>query len=346
MSFKINDVNFLTDLIEKVYQYNLSASKKGKQVILLFFEKTLNMMSAASRIQCAFRLYLWKKKQIETPLVKIMRRRGSVTMQRGWRKWVLQHRLKALIRIKNICLQVTEPEFYLETNVYLNLRKIIDFEHKRWRFEEQYINFEVSDGGRVYGQVFFSKTERYNFGSIIPKWYGFDIPVKNFGEIIDVDPYELVHKHSHTNTKNSKIASIVSYSDIAEHNKITGLGDVNNLHFVKVPCDSVSEAKRRVAILGLVSYNVRNHTFIRGFGKPGLLDPFFFTGLKNLLTHCKIESHNIINHVKLFNVSRYAHSGLILDADDRANYDNLCDDESVSKTRNISTNINGNVKLI
>lgn len=285
MSFKINDLNFVTELVERVYQYNLTATQDGRQVILLFFEKPLNMMAAASRIQSAFKLYLWKKRQQETPLVRIMKRRGAVTTQRGWRKWVLQHRLKALIRIKDVCLQVTEPEFYVETNTYLNLRKIIDYEHKRWRFEEQYINFEVSEGGSVYGQVFFSKTDRYETGSIIPQWYGFDIPVKNFGKVIDVDPYELIHKHSHTNAKNSKNVCIISYSEIVENNKITGLGDVNNLHFVRIPCDSIAEAKRRVAILGLVSYNVRNHTFIRGFGKKGLVDPFFYTGLKNLLNH-------------------------------------------------------------
>lgn len=262
-------------------------------------------------------------------------------MQRGWRKWVLQHRLKALIRIKDVCLQVTEPEFYIETNTYLNLRNIIDYEHKRWRFDEQYINFEVSEGGHVYGQVFFSKTDRYAAGSIIPQWFGFDIPVKNFGKVIDVDPYELIHRHSHTNTKNSKNISIVTYSQIVESHKITGLGDVNNLHFIKVPCDSIAEAKRRVAILGLVSYNVRNHTFIRGFGKQGLVDPFFYTGLKNLLNHWKIIPRGVLNNEKLCSGGKYAHSGFILDEVDRAQYDNLCEDENISKTRNISTNTKG-----
>ena len=47
----------------------------------------------------------------------------------------------------------------------------------------------------MYGQIFLSKTDRYEKGSIIPNWFGFDIPVKDFGNVIEVDPYELIHNH-------------------------------------------------------------------------------------------------------------------------------------------------------
>ena len=78
MCLTIENLDFLTEIIEKVYQHNLSIKETGNQTILLFFEKTMKMMAAASRIQCAYRLYLWKKKQEITPLTKIMRRRGAV----------------------------------------------------------------------------------------------------------------------------------------------------------------------------------------------------------------------------------------------------------------------------
>lgn len=188
-------------------------------------------------------------------------------MQRGWRKWVLLHRLNALIKIKNWWKQIEFPEFYIEGTVYWNLRKIIDNEVNRWRFEEQWINFEISDDGRAYGQVFFSKTDRYNSVSIIPRWFGFEIPIKYFDDVIDSDPYELIHKHSYISTGYDNKIELWTYSDIAELNKITGLQNVNELNFVRVTWDSVVEAKRRVAILALISYNVRNGTFIRGYSK-------------------------------------------------------------------------------
>lgn len=74
----MENVDFIKELVEKVYQHNLEIEETGNQLILLFFEKPLKMMAAASKIQCAFRLYLWKKKQELTPLLRIMRRRGAV----------------------------------------------------------------------------------------------------------------------------------------------------------------------------------------------------------------------------------------------------------------------------
>lgn len=95
-------MDFLSTLIEKVYQHNIQIVGEENQPILMFFDKPLRMMAAATRIQCAFRLYSWKKKQQKTPLTRIMERRGAVCMQRGWRKWVLQHRLNGLINIKRV----------------------------------------------------------------------------------------------------------------------------------------------------------------------------------------------------------------------------------------------------
>lgn len=196
MIFKIDNHKFLTELVERVYKHNLLAQQNEKQPILMFFEKTLKLMAAASQIQCAYRQYRWKRSQESTPLHKIMRRRGAVCMQRGWRKWVIRHRLKALIKIKDICLQITDPEFFIETNVYLNLREIIDKDPRRWRFEEQFLNFEVGEDNLISGQIYLSKTDRYERGSIVPRWFGFDIPVNMQGSFIGYDPYEIIHKHA------------------------------------------------------------------------------------------------------------------------------------------------------
>lgn len=137
LMFEINDFKFMTELIERVYQNNLKADDGEGQNILMFFEKPMLQVAAATRIQCAYRLYSWRKQQEVTPLTKILRRRGAVCIQRGWRKWVLTHRLNALSRIKQITDQIDQPHFYLETNVYANMRKIIDSDINRWRFEEQ-----------------------------------------------------------------------------------------------------------------------------------------------------------------------------------------------------------------
>jgi len=78
MQFTINNLEFLKELIERVYQHNLNIYETDNQAILLFFEKPLEMMAAATRIQCAYRLYKWRKSLEITPLTRIMRRRGTV----------------------------------------------------------------------------------------------------------------------------------------------------------------------------------------------------------------------------------------------------------------------------
>lgn len=93
------------------------------------------------------------------------------------------------------------------------------------------------------------------------------------------------HQHLSTISIENKLPSVVSYSEIVENKKITGFKSVNSLLFVKVTCDSIVEAKRRVAVLALVSYNVRNHTFIRGFSKESLKDPFFVSSINKLLNY-------------------------------------------------------------
>jgi hypothetical protein len=163
----------------------------------MFFDKPLKMMAAVTRIQWAFQLYSWKKKQQKTPLTRIMERRGAVWMQRGWRKWVLQHRLHSLINIKKVWDKIIEPTFYIETTVYNHMNTIIDNEVNRWRFEEQYLNFEVDENGKVNAQVFLPKTTRYDEESTIPQWFGFEIPVKHFDDVVEWDPYSLIHQHKY-----------------------------------------------------------------------------------------------------------------------------------------------------
>ena len=58
------------------------------------------------------------------------------------------------------------------------------------------------------------------------------------------------------------------------------MADISGLRFVRVKVQSIEEAKRRAMVVGLVSYDPNNHTFIRLYTKSGLRDPFFFTKLK------------------------------------------------------------------
>ena len=220
-----------------------------------------------------------------------MERRGAVCMQRGWRKWILQHRLNSIINIKKLCDKIIEPTFYIETNVFGNLRKIIDNDANRWRFEEQYINYQVDDEGSIGAQVFFSKTTRYDKDSTIPQWFGFEIPVRQFDRVFESDPNEILFKSENSNRYQTEV---MSYSDIVQDSKITGMSHVNDLRFLKVTCDSIVEARRRVAVLALISYNVRNHTFIRGFSKACLRDPFFFSSLRKLYSATKINVSPVI----------------------------------------------------
>lgn len=77
------------------------------------------------------------------------------------------------------------------------MKAIIDNEVNRWRFEEQYLNFEVNDNGKVHAQVFLPKTTRYDEDSTIPRWFGFEVPVKQFDDVVECDPYSLTHKHKY-----------------------------------------------------------------------------------------------------------------------------------------------------
>jgi hypothetical protein len=92
---------------------------------------------------------------------------------------------------------------------------------------------------------------------------------------------------------------------------------VNELTFIKVQCCTVDEAKRRVAILGLTSFNARSNTFIRCYSKQCLEDPFFYTSLKHLFLYCNIIPRKLDHFNTIQGSNKYTHSGLIVDVIDK-----------------------------
>lgn len=67
--FNCPSVALLHNIVLKTRKYNKWARENGEPVVLLFFEKLMQQVSAATRIQMNFRTYLTRRQDSHKPLI-------------------------------------------------------------------------------------------------------------------------------------------------------------------------------------------------------------------------------------------------------------------------------------
>ena len=110
--FKWPSVALLHNIIRKVLYYNKWARDNGESVVLLFFEKLMKQVSAATRIQMNFKTYLTRKQDSQKPLLidQLVFKRAIYWIQQFWRNYKMKRRLIALSEINKIIRKVDSPK--------------------------------------------------------------------------------------------------------------------------------------------------------------------------------------------------------------------------------------------
>jgi hypothetical protein len=144
--FEPSKPDLLRLIINTVLQYNRTANLKGEQQLLLFYDKMITRMCAASKIQTNWRAHLMRRRfqRTEYPIKSIIRQRAALCIQRFWSDTKFRKRLLGLERIKNHVIQISSRVLYVEQSIYHNLKQIAKMIETQLRFEEQTLDFDFN----------------------------------------------------------------------------------------------------------------------------------------------------------------------------------------------------------
>ncbi|CAI2372624.1 unnamed protein product [Moneuplotes crassus] len=246
--FRPPTFKILQRLCGRVKNYNRNISD-DKEPFILFFELTVQKVSAAIKIQCFYRNYVIRKRMRKTYVQTLIEWRASLCIQAYWRSYKFKARIKANSTIRNHMKSIQSNVLYLEENIYLNITYIFQKCLEKRKFKEQFFNFYFTSDYQCkirYHQKFPQH--------IIPtdEEYWSDIPnalvhfvekpctIKDFNEIVDYQ------------TKSIEVRQ--------------------GLRFVEIVCSTVEDARQRASIFANLTYNVRNNSFIKLFTDQNLSD--------------------------------------------------------------------------
>ena len=89
------------------------------------------------------------------------------------------------------------------------------------------------------------------------------VPSPHFNEV-----YGLVHF-------NRTSAEAVDYNEVVDHLQKQMDVRTDALRFIRVVCASVEEARKRAAVLAVLTYNIKDDQFVRLFTRKALEAGFF-----------------------------------------------------------------------
>ena len=133
LCFECPDITLYHNIIRQIMKYNRGTWKNGTKLLLIFFEKLMKQVSAATVIQMwvsqlfhfgklSHRLYpdTTRVHLIDQVIVK----RAISCIQGFWRNYKMKRRLTALSEINKIIRRVDNPKIYIEKNIYFWIGKL------------------------------------------------------------------------------------------------------------------------------------------------------------------------------------------------------------------------------
>ena len=120
--------------------------------MLVFYEKLMKQVAAATMIQINFRAYLARKQENKETLLieKLVRKRAIYCIQQFWRNYKMKRRLRALSEISKIVTPshnsrpIDSSKIYIELNLYTHIEEIVEKIKGKPRFHEQFSSFMFS----------------------------------------------------------------------------------------------------------------------------------------------------------------------------------------------------------
>lgn len=144
--------------------------------MLLFFDKMILRVCAASKIQTNWRAHLMRRRfqRTEYPIKSVIRQRSALCIQRFWSDTKFRKRLIGLETIKNHIIQISSRVLYVEQSIYNNLKQIAKMIETQLRFEEQTLDFDFN---QLNSQVCLFVNENHKYvqryqQQAVPQWFG------------------------------------------------------------------------------------------------------------------------------------------------------------------------------
>jgi len=170
--------------------------------------------------------------------------------------------MKALSNIKAHIDSIQSNCLYLEQSIYQNLNEIAARVHSQYRFLEQSIMFDFNP--HTY-QIYMQVQENFpqdgsdigRYKSIaVPRWFNLPLKTPDFMQTQNMNNLLALFHFNVGDCRVVPASQIINY----QRQQI----DVDrNCYYIEVNCSSVDEAKKRALVLSYLTYDVREHNFVR-----------------------------------------------------------------------------------
>lgn len=174
----------------------------------------------------------------------------------------MKKRMFALSNIKKHIDLIHDNKIYVEQSIYQNLNEIAARVHQQYRLMEQSVMFDFNPHTyQIHMQVQEnipmdgSVPSRYSRVSV-PKWFSLNLKVPDFLQTTNVNNLLALFHFSVGDCKVVPATHIINY-------KKQQIDVDKSCYYIEINTSSVEEARKRALVLAYLTYDVRNHNFVR-----------------------------------------------------------------------------------
>jgi hypothetical protein len=250
---------FMTELFELILKFNRFLNQRDLPLFIPVYEVFVNRVKAACTVQAAWR-GIKLRKESDLPL-RAIRRRAAVSIQRWWRMIKFNIRLTALTLLRSLLSSFQIPTLYFQEHFFQYLSP----SRSKLTFIEQDFSF-YCDQDSVY-----LLTNPKPSHKLLPSWLGTQLFLDRSGRSVPDESKSLQALIlSGARVEVVTLASQVSESKVADP----------SLRFLKLEYSSLTEARRRVAVLFLKTWNFRHKSAVPVFTIQDLKQQFLMSKLR------------------------------------------------------------------
>ncbi|CDW75240.1 leucine-rich repeat and iq domain-containing protein 3 [Stylonychia lemnae] len=294
MCIYFEDHKTMIDFVNQVMMYQQTIKKP----FIMYFEKTLNQIASATRIQTWYRAQKEQRKLLSYKNIDFTKANLS-DMQYFY--------FKQFLAINDF---IQDKTLYLEENIYLNLTQITSQVKTHLTFPEQNLHFDVKDKNlKAVVDPLHDIIKRYKEYTL-PFWLLINLYIINDNELITIN-FDNLMSLIHINEDMD--CDIVNYHEVCTESHMPNY----KLKFVRMTFRSVEEARRRAVVLGLLTYSIMSgpNVFVKLFTQEHLEDSV--SSMENILKIWKLYNIAQINPGEFVqNMMKQPHQGLILSDED------------------------------
>ena len=271
LEFNGPDENFMTELFNTILELNKYVSSRDLPLFVPAYSVLVDRVKAACTLQANWRGI--KERKFSNLGRMAIFRRAAVSIQRWWRFIKYNLRFLALMQLKGILNSMSGPVIYLQEHFFQSLSPV----ESDFTFIEQDFTF-FCDQETV--SLMTCPKESYK---LLPSWIGCQLYVDRTGRT-PADEEKTLQSVALSGARVDVVtlASQVSEAKVANP----------NLKFLKLEYSSFSEAKKRVSVMFLKTWNYKIKASIPIFTLTDLKHQFLMSKLRQAWTSQNINPNN------------------------------------------------------